>query len=109
MKALLAAVALVTGCAASFQTVPGDTNIAHSPACQKLDGRRRGAGTLAAAAIATGVASSAAAALLAKDHPDTALYFSVGGVFTGGIAGGATWYETDASATYREMCTPGAK
>ena len=95
---------ILTSCAASFQTVPGDSILAHSPACQKLDGRRRTAGTIAATAIATGVAASAAAAMLQHDHPDTALKFSLIAVGTGSIAGGATWYESDASSTYREMC-----
>jgi len=99
---------VLTSCSASFQTIPGDINIAHSPACQKLDGRRRTAGTIAAAAIATGLASSAAAALLAKDHPETAMGVSVGGMFLGGVTAGATWYETDAAGTYRDICLQGA-
>ena len=101
---LLVSTGLLFGCASSFQTVPGDLILAHSPACQKLDGRRRTAGTLAATAIATGVAASASAAILQHDHPDTALKFSVIAVGTGSIAGGATWYEADAASTYREMC-----
>jgi hypothetical protein len=109
MRHLLACLLFACGCSASFQNIPGDTILAHSPACQKLDSRRRTAGTIAATAIASGVAASAAAAILQHDHPDTALKFSVIAVGTGAIAGGSTWYETDAASTYREMCpqTPG--
>jgi hypothetical protein len=102
--AFVASLVTMLGCASSFETLPGDLILAHSPACQKLDGRRRTAGTVAATAIGLSVASSAMAAILAKDHPDTALKVSVGGVAAGGVAGGATWYETDAASTYKEMC-----
>ena len=95
---------LLLGCVGSFATVPGDTNIAHSPACQTLDSKRRTFGTIAATAIASGVAASAASALLQKDHPSDSLGFAVGGIVTGAISGGATWAQTDAAGTYRDMC-----
>jgi hypothetical protein len=102
-------VAHCSGCVGSFNAIPGDTSPAHTSACLSLDSKHRVGGTIAAASIAAATALAGAAALEAKDHPSTALIFSLSGAGAGVIGGGATYYTQDVFSTYQNLCTGTSK
>ena len=96
---------VLTSCVGSFQNVPGDNNPAHTSACMTLDSKHRTGGTVAAASIAAGVALASMSALEAKDHPNTAMYLSLGGIGTGIIGAGASYYTDSVFSDYQNLCT----
>jgi hypothetical protein len=109
MTALRALVAwflalFTTSCVGSFQNVPGDTNLAHTSACMTLDAKHRTGGTIVGSSVAAGVALAGMAALEAKSHPTAAEYLSLGGIATGVLGGGASYYTQDVFQSYQDLC-----
>ena len=98
--------ALLASCAGNFNNIPGDTNPAHSDYCLRTNQRHRVGGALAAGFTASATALAAAAAMIAKDHPNTALDLGVAGTLSGIGAGAMQYYAQDAFNTYQEMCMP---
>lgn len=93
-----------SGCVGSFRTLPGDTSLVHTSACQRLDQKHIIGGTVAQIGILGATALSGIAASVAKDHPDTAMKFGIGATASGALGAVGTYYSNSYASDYAAMC-----